>query len=124
MRLLLDTQILVWLVIGDRRLRPAMRQAIEHPDATLQVSAIVAFEYADLQARKRIPLDEPLDELVDRFDLVIEGFPAECWRIAAELPDIHRDPVDRMLIAHAIANGLTLVTADRDIRRYPVETIW
>jgi PIN domain nuclease of toxin-antitoxin system len=43
---------------------------------------------------------------------------------ADSLPDIHRDPVDRMLIAHAIAAGLVLVTADRQIDRYPVRTLW
>ncbi len=123
MRLLLDTQILVWLVIGDRRLRPEVLRALQDPDASLHVSAVVAYEYADLQRRKRFPVDEPLGELVKRFDLSIEGYPANCWQQAAELPHIHRDPVDRMMVAHALEEGMTIVTADANIRRYPVPVI-
>jgi PIN domain nuclease of toxin-antitoxin system len=122
-RLLLDTQILVWLVNGDRRLRPEILQAIADPETSLHVSAVVACEFADLQQRRRIPITETLDELAARFDLAFEAYPAACWRIATELPQIHRDPVDRMLIAHALAEGMTLATADANIRRYPVPYI-
>lgn len=51
-------------------------------------------------------------------------YPAEAYHVADSLPDIHRDPVDRMLIAHALHAGLPIVTADATIRRYPVRTIW
>ena len=123
MRLLLDTQVLVWMVNGDRRLHAGWIAAIAAPDASLHVSSVVAFEYTDLQMRKRIPVAEPLAELVDRFDLAIEDFPQHCWRLASDLPPIHRDPVDRMLVAHALAEGFTLATADANIRRYPVRFI-
>ena len=122
-RLLLDTQILIWMVSGDKKLTPAFLAALQNPDATLHVSAVTAYEYADLQNRKRIPVDEPLAELIDRFDLSIEPFPANCWQAAALLPDIHRDPVDRMLIAHALSAEMTLVTADTLMRQYPVALI-
>jgi PIN domain nuclease of toxin-antitoxin system len=111
------------MVRGDRRLRDEWVVAMSDPEASLHVSSVIAFEYADLRQRKRIPVEEPLDELVERFELIIEGFPAGCWREAAELVPLHRDPVDRMLIAHALADGFTLVTADADIRRYPVPFI-
>jgi len=122
-RLLLDTQILVWMVNGDRRLRGDWVAAISALDTSLHVSAVVAFEYADLQLRRRIPVDEALAELVDRFELAIERYPEDCWRLASDLPPIHRDPVDRMLVAHALAGGFTLATADATIRRYPVPVI-
>jgi PIN domain nuclease of toxin-antitoxin system len=122
-RLLLDTQILVWLVNGDRRLTEVFAAAISNPDTSLHVSAVVAYEYADLQRRGRIPVDEPMGELIARFDLAIEAFPADCWQSAAHLPAIHRDPVDRMLIAHALHDDMTLVTDDAYIRKYPVKLI-
>jgi len=122
-RLLLDTQILVWMVNGDRRLRGAWIEAISSEEASLHVSPVVAFEYVDLQQRKRVPVDEPLAELIERFDLSVEDFPADCWRRASSLPPIHRDPVDRMLVAHALAGGFTLATADANIRKYPVPVI-
>lgn len=119
-RLLLDTQILVWMVIGDKRLVPRAMAALSDEANSLHVSTVVAYEYADLQRRGRIPILETISELEARFDLTLEGYPAGCWRRAAELPPIHRDPVDRMLIAHALAEDMTLVTADANIRRYPV----
>jgi PIN domain nuclease of toxin-antitoxin system len=111
------------MVNGDRRLRPDVRRAITDPETSLHVSAVIAYEYADLQARRRLPVTETLDELAERFDLTFEALPAGCWRIASGLPPIHRDPVDRMLIAHALAEGWALATADANIRRYPVDCI-
>jgi PIN domain nuclease of toxin-antitoxin system len=122
-RLLLDTQFLVWMVNGDRRLRPDWIKALVSQETSLHVSPVVAFEFADLQQRHRLPIDEALAELIERFDLVIEDFPAECWQLASEMPPIHRDPVDRMLVAHAIKGNFVLATADANIRQYPVRTI-
>jgi PIN domain nuclease of toxin-antitoxin system len=122
-RLLLDTQILVWLVIGDRRLDPAKRAAIFDADNELMVSSVIAFEYTDLRLRGRFPVDEPLAELERRFGLEVVGYPVNAWQQAENLLPIHRDPVDRMLIAHAISDGMTIVTSDRNIHRYPVNCI-
>lgn len=120
MRLLLDTQMLVWMVTGDSRMRPEVIRAIADPETSLHVSAVVACEFVDLQQRRRLPVTETLDELAERFGLLFEALPAECWRVATGLPQIHGDPVDRMLVAHAMAEGWTLATADANIRRYPV----
>ena len=65
-------------------------------------------------------MTESLDFLREHMRFEVVDLPASCWRIAAELPPIHRDPVDRMLIAHALAGDMTLATADANIRRYPV----
>ena len=123
MRLLLDTQILVWLVIGDSRLDGAKQGAIFDPDNDLVVSAVIAFEYTELQLRNRFPVNEPLEELQRRFGLTIVGYPTDAWRLVAQLPPIHREPVDRMLIAHAIVDNIPIVTSDSEIRRYPIKCI-
>lgn len=123
MRLLLDTQILVWLVTGDDRLKQAWRDAITSPDNDLFVSAVIAVEYTELQLRHRIPVDERIAELADRFDLVIEEFPGNGWERIEHLPQVHRDPVDRMLVVHAQMGDFTLLTADAKIRQYPVNCL-
>jgi PIN domain nuclease of toxin-antitoxin system len=115
--------MLVWLVNGDRRMPPEVLQTIADPETSLHVSAVSAYEYVDLQLGGRLPVTESLDELAERFDLVFEALPAECWRIVAGLPPIHRDPVDRMLIGHALAERWTLASADANVRRYPVPCI-
>ena len=120
MNLLLDTQILVWMV-GDRRKLPAaLVPAMKLPETVLLVSAVTAWEYADLLHRRRLPVDEPVPELQARFGLQIVDLPHGCWRMASQLPHIHGDPIDRMAVAHAIIGDYVLVTADANMRRYPV----
>lgn len=118
--ILLDTHAIVWMATGDPRLARLDRAALLDPERRLLVSAVIAFELADLQHRGRIAMSEPLSVLQEHMDFEIVDLPAECWRVVAELPPIHRDPVDRMLIAHALVEGMTLASADAMIRRYPV----
>ena len=121
--LLLDTQMLVWMV-GDRRKLPAgLTAAFENLETALLVSAVTAWEYADLLHRGRLPVTEGLPELQSRFGLEIVDLPHECWRLASQLPYIHGDPIDRMAVAHAIVGGYVLVTADANMRRYPVPVL-
>jgi PIN domain nuclease of toxin-antitoxin system len=118
--LLLDTQILVWMV-GDRRRLPAnFVTALEDPGTALLVSAVTAWEYADLLHRGRLPVQDTVPEIQSRFRFEIADLPSECWRLASQLPHIHGDPIDRMAVAHAILGGYLLVTADANMRRYPV----
>jgi PIN domain nuclease of toxin-antitoxin system len=123
-RLLIDTQVLVWLLVGDRRLRKPWIEALRDPGTAAFLSAVVAWEYSDLRRRGRLPVQEDVADLQALFGLELLDFPAGCWAVADALPAIHRDPVDRMLIAHAIAGDYVLVTADSAIRRYPVRTLW
>lgn len=121
--LLLDTHVIIWMASGDPRLKRVDRSALADPARPLFVSAVVAFEFADLQQRGRIGIEEPLDFLQRHMGFDILDLPSESWRVATGLPAIHRDPVDRLLIAHALSEGMTLVTADANIRRYPVPCV-
>lgn len=123
MRLLLDTHILVWLMMDDKRLSKTQRNAIETPSNFLFVSAVAAYEYSHLQADQRIPIAEDIDFVVRHLGCDVLDLPAQCWRAISDLPMIHRDPVDRLQIAHCLASNLILVTADRHIRQYPIDTI-
>ncbi|MBL8651591.1 MAG: type II toxin-antitoxin system VapC family toxin [Sphingopyxis sp.] len=121
--LLLDTHIIIWMASGDPRLNRVDQSALADPDRRLCVSAVIAFEFADLQKRGRFDIEEPLDFLQTHMGFDILDLPKTCWQAAALLPSIHRDPVDRMLVAHALADGMTIVPADTTIRRYPVPCI-
>lgn len=99
-------------------------EAVRSPDNDLHVSAAAAFEFADLQKRGRFSVTDSIDFLAELIGFSVDDLPAETWRIAATLPDLHRDPVDRMMIAHAILGGFTLVTADKVMRAYPVKSLW
>lgn len=124
MDLLLDTHALAWLSSGDKRLGQSVAAALGDAAVAPLVSAVTAWEFADLHARGRLPEAAELGLILDRFALRLDGIPANLWQLAASLPRHHLDPVDRMLIAHALATGATIATADKNIQSYQVPTLW
>ena len=124
MALLLDTHILVWIANGDRRLSAAAFDAIMDPDNQLFLSAVNAWEYADLEQRGRFEGSGPLEPLLETLYIQTLDLPAFVWRAAATLPNFHRDPIDRMMVAHAQSLQIRLVSADKKVRKYPIKTLW
>lgn len=124
MRLLLDTQILVWLPAADPRLKRSTADRILANDTDLFVSTVTACEFTELRARQRIAAPYDVAQLADQFEFRVLDLPEGAWADLAGLPQLHRDPIDRMLVSHARLLGLTIVTADATIRRYPVDTLW
>ena len=123
-RLILDTQILIWLPPGDSRLKRSIAEKILSDDAELFVSAVTACEFTDLRARGRIGAPYDIAELSHRFSFTLLDLPADVWADLATLPPLHSDPVDRMLVSHARLTDLTIVTSDKMMRSYPVKTLW
>jgi PIN domain nuclease of toxin-antitoxin system len=119
--LLLDTHVLIWWDEG-RPLAAAARQAIEGADS-VYVSAASAWEVAIKIGLGRLRPTRTVQEAVEEsgfLELPITVRHAE--RVAA-LPAHHRDPFDRLLVAQAEVEGLTLVTRDPVFGRYAVERI-
>ena len=121
MRLLLDTHIFLWCEVNDRRLPDHFRQAIESPQNDVFVSAVTAWEIAIKRAAGKLVFHSSVSNAIQRNSkfqpLSISPEHAE-W--AASLPLLHRDPFDRLLVAQAQLEGLTLVTIDEQILRYQV----
>ena len=124
MDLLLDTHALVWLSSGDERLGAGVTAALNDPSTIPLVSAATAWEYSDLYSRGRFPLAADLERVLDHFALKVTDLPSDLWRLAAALPRYHRDPIDRMLVAHAMIQDFAIATADANIAKYQVRTIW
>lgn len=124
MAILLDTQAIVWAVTDNPRLSVPALDAITDGKEQVFISAVTAYEFTDLNRRGRFDADLPFADVVLQLEATLLDYPASLWTIADGLPGIHLDPVDRMLVAHAIHTGLTLVTADAKIREYPVRTLW
>jgi PIN domain nuclease of toxin-antitoxin system len=113
--LLLDTHIFVWIRTAPEKLRVTERRALD--SAALRfVSAVSLWEVALLASRGRIAADQRLFAMPDSFDL-LPVLPAHCRQLL-DLPPHHRDPFDRMLIAQACTEGLTLITRDRAMTAY------
>jgi PIN domain nuclease of toxin-antitoxin system len=128
LRLLLDTCTFLWCIEGGKRLSGAARSALEDPQNELLLSAVSSWEIAVKHALGALPLPEAPERYVpaQRKDRGIGALPLgeEAALHLHRLPPIHRDPFDRMLISQALVEGLTLVTPDEEIVRYPVRTLW
>ena len=123
MVVLLDTCTSLWVVGGAPELSEAAREAFADPGNEIYLSAASAFEIAVKYRLGRFPLPLPPDVFVpkareahgiDRLDL-----DEESALHVAKLPDLHRDPFDRLLVAQALVRGMVLLTPDHSIREYP-----
>ncbi|OGO57263.1 MAG: hypothetical protein A2Z32_09545 [Chloroflexi bacterium RBG_16_69_14] len=122
MNLLLDTHAILWFVGGEAELRDDARTAIESAERTYVSSASI-WELAVKHARGRLVAPEHLPERLRELGFVELSLGWEHAQLAGELPMHHRDPFDRMLVAQAIVERLTIVTRDTMIRRYGVPVI-
>lgn len=123
MSLLLDTHVLLWWLSDDPSLPADAREAIASPENEVVVSAASAWEITIKKAAGR--LDAP-DDLVEA--LATDGFETLPITVAhaiaaGALPPHHADPFDRMLIAQARSDGLTLISIDRRFAQYDVELL-
>jgi PIN domain nuclease of toxin-antitoxin system len=127
MKLLLDTHVFIWMHGEPERLSPRARKLLVDADSELVLSVVVAWELGIKLARERLTLPEPLDAFLQsraqRARMSI--LPIELAHVleAVALPAHHADPFDRMLIAQARVEQLTLLTADRWITSYDVSTL-
>jgi PIN domain nuclease of toxin-antitoxin system len=118
----------MWATLDDDRLPSGVRSLIADGRTRVVVSVATTWELMVKALAGRLRLPEPPEDffrgLIDAFDY--EVLPVEQRHVDAlpELPDIHGDPFDRMLVAQAIVEGLEIVTGDAAIRAYPVRTIW
>jgi PIN domain nuclease of toxin-antitoxin system len=126
-RLLLDTHVWLWWQMEPARIKKEVHAAIAEATTDVYLSAVSTWEMAIKIAAGKLQLPGPLEEMIpdallaDRMQtlplLHHHGFEL------ASLPMHHRDPFDRMLVAQARREGLTLVTADPLFRRYEVDLL-
>lgn len=124
--LLLDTCALLWLASGSRNLSKSARAAIADAQV-VYVSPVSAWEIAVKVAKGKIvlpcPAREWFDAIVRLYDIDVLKLSYDDMMRAAELPWHHKDPADRFIIATALKNGFTVVTADGNFSKYGVKAI-
>lgn len=120
MKLLLDTHVLLWWLDDPKRLSPEALAAIRDEDNAVFVSAAVVWEIVIKKALDKLSAPDNLAEVISqsRFDPL--AITIEHALALEKLPMHHRDPFDRILIAQATVDGLTLVNRDREISKYAV----
>ena len=122
MKLLLDTHVLLWAAGSPAQLPPDARAMLEDPDNELVFSAASLWEITIKRSLGRA--DFQVDARVLRRGLLDNGYlelpiTSEHAVFIDSLPPIHKDPFDRILIAQATVEGITLLTADALIAQYP-----
>lgn len=126
MNLLLDTNALIWWLTASPRLSVAAREAIAGAGANALVSAVTGYEIALKQARGLLPatLPEEIETAVAGEGFGVLPLSLHHAVTAARLPDLHRDPIDRLLVAQALIEDLAIVSIDRVFAAYRVEVVW
>jgi len=120
MTLLLDTHVLLWWLDDPEQLSKAAQKAIRDGTNTVYVSAAVAWEIAIKRALGKLDAPENLEEVVKASRLLSLPITIAHALAVRSLPNHHRDPFDRMLIAQALQEGCRLVSRDPVIARYAV----
>lgn len=123
MRVLLDTHVFLWFILGHPMCSPKIRKLIEDPRNECLVSIVSIWEIGIKHSLGKLPLHCPLEQFFQTFtDGGFAPIPITMKEILvlATLPLHHRDPFDRLLIAQAKVNDLELISADPQFRVYDV----
>ena len=128
MRLLLDTCTFLWIVADAPALSRRARDLFQASDNEVFLSAASAWEIAVEHGRGRLARADPPERFVrdmrDAHAIASLAIDEESALHVSRLPELHRDPFDRMLVSQAIVHGLAILTPDRLIAQYPGRTIW
>ncbi len=120
--IIIDTHVLIWWLANDSQLGEKAKKEIANPTNTVYVSSATSWEISIKVMSGKLTLPGPMQNM--RNIVYREGFfelpiILEHGTNAGQLPLIHKDPFDRMMIAQAIAEGFHLMTADQHIKKYP-----
>lgn len=127
MRLLADTQVLIWALLSPQKLSARAAAALQNPEHEIFCSVATVWEMAIKLRLKKLELGATLEEFVAQHRANnIHFLPVRVAHAVqvAELPLHHRDPFDRLLIAQAMQEKLRIITVDPAFARYPISTVW
>lgn len=127
-QLLLDTCTLLWLAAEPNRLSTKARRALDDERNSLTLGDVSALEITLKWSTGKLTLPSPprtwIESQLATWGIASLGIRRDHIYRAAELPQLHRDPFDRLLVAMALAENLTIVTPDTAVTAYPVATLW
>ena len=129
MSYLLDTSSFLWFVDDDKRLSTVAAELLENSSNAIYLSLVSIWEVAiKVNLGRGLVLSHPFPEFIDdqlntnRFQVL--NINISHLKRVAELPLIHRDPFDRLLVAQSLADDLPIISSDRAFDMYDIERIW
>jgi PIN domain nuclease of toxin-antitoxin system len=128
MRHLLDTAVFLWSVDAQQNLSTRAREILEDGNEEIYVSPVVSWEIVIKVGRGKLTLARSVDETLNlafkKFGLLEQPITHTHSLALGQLPAIHSDPFDRMLVAQAKTENMVLMTADKTLTEYPVQILW
>lgn len=120
---LLDTHVLLWWLSADKQLGSAARETIANPDNQIVCSVASYWEMIIKQSLGKLSFPKKAFSTLEENGIFI--LPIESKHVAQLqlLPTIHKDPFDRMLIAQAMSEKTILITRDKNIQKYQIDTL-
>ncbi len=127
MRILLDTHIFLWFISGDERLKEEKRENISDPENEVYLSVVSVWEAIVKYQLGKLELPEAPETYLPRqreqHQILSLALDEASAAYLSKLPPIHHDPFDRMLICQSNVHGLSMITVDDMIRKYPVNIL-
>ena len=128
MTLLLDTCTFLWVVAEPQKMSVHARQLFEAADNEVYLSAASGWEIARKYRARRLELSESPDHYVplqrNLHGILPLAIDEESALHTVRLPELHRDPFDRIIVSQAIVHGMTILTPDPLISQYPARVVW
>jgi len=128
MRMLIDTQALIWYVDQDHLLTPVAHTAITDPANDLLLSAATVWELAIKVGQRKLSLSLPyrqwMDKAIADLGLILLPVTIEYADRQTALPAHHKDPFDRLIIAQALVEGIRVVSSDAVFDNYGLTRLW
>jgi len=127
MNFLIDTHVLLWYLEGNRTLPGKIRNDINNSENNIFISIASFWELAIKLASGKINTKitfAQIEEDINKREFEILHISFQHLELIMDLPKVHGDPFDRLMIAQAITEGLTILSADRQFKDYPVDVVW
>lgn len=123
MRYFLDTNIFLWWLNDDKNLKKEVREIIENPLNQIFLSVVCAWEISIKHRSGKLPLRTTLEKCFKDLSFELLNIKLDHILRLNKLPLYHKDPFDRILIAQAKTENLTIITTDKKILKYKVKTL-
>ena len=128
MKILLDTCTFLWIITDSEDLSQTARDLFSDPGNDVYLSAVSTWEISVKFKLGKLLLPEHPDQFIplQRSKHLVESLSLdeESTLQLQRLPELHKDPFDRMLVCQAIVHGLIILTPDQLIRQYPIRVKW
>lgn len=116
MKILLDTNIVIWWLEDNKRITRSLQRLISEAD--VYVSAVTAWEIAIKRGNGKLKAPSNYQELLDKNDFLDLAITSHHALGVEHLPKLHADPFDRLLVVQAMLEGMTLITCDHSLAKY------